>query len=442
MILKIIGLIAFLIVTIRFSIVFKEKIHFFVIGNDKGFKFLESNALWKLAKETGVYEPESLFYSLPLMSNAIIQFIANTRKAETEHLKKNQDFLKHLYDYRTRISLEHENNKGLDSSKYLDKEQKLRIVLPGCGVFQSEILENASELIIKTPSKKGIILYPGDEWVGKDVSVYLWRKDDAAYVFDTVVTNTDIYLGQSSLRLRHSNNMIRTQKRKSIRVDCDIESQLYFVDSQEEVDYNYVETKAGFRCLIENLSEDGALIRVGGKGVKDTQIKIQFNISDSLIIMYGIIRAVEYNKTYNQSRLHFECLHIEDSMKNLILSFVYNLLPSEEKEIVDALIQTEEDEKDSNTNNTESENFTDELDTSDLQKKLTEPSSFETSSDVNTVENLSDNNANVLMDDNSKVILDKDLADIDEDSENAGFNNHFNNALKNLENKIAAYNRS
>ena len=87
------------------------------------------------------------------------------------------------------------------------------------------------------------------------------------------------------------------------------------------------------------------MIRVGGKGIENAQIKLQFMINDVLILMFGIVRAVEYNKEINQSRLHFECVHLEKEMRNAILSFVYNVLPQNEQNIFDALNATQEDKE-------------------------------------------------------------------------------------------------
>ena len=62
--------------------------------------------------------------------------------------------------------------------------------------------------------------------------------------------------------------------------------------------------------------------------------------------MLGIIRTVEYNSEINESLLHFECLKIEPAMKNEVLGFVYNMLPSEEKEVMEAIQMTDEDKGD------------------------------------------------------------------------------------------------
>ena len=71
--------------------------------------------------------------------------------------------------------------------------------------------------------------------------------------------------------------------------------------------------------------------------------------------MVGVIRTVEYNPEKNQSLLHFECTHIETSMRNEVLKFVYNMLPENEKEVLEALEQTEADES-AATENTAEEN--------------------------------------------------------------------------------------
>ena len=203
---------------------------------------------------------------------------------------------------------------------------------------------NGNFLVINVPRQNNLIPYSGEDWVGKVVSVYLWRKGDARYVFDTTVTQSGLFLGKSSLFLKHSSNLVRTQKRKSVRLKCQIYGMLYIV-KKDKIDINAIETQNGFRCLIEDISESGALIRIGGKGVQNVKIKLQFNIQNKLILMVGIVRTVEYNEEQNQSLLHFECTHIEPSMRNEILRFVYNMMPQNEKEVMEALEQTEDDEK-------------------------------------------------------------------------------------------------
>lgn len=59
--------------------------------------------------------------------------------------------------------------------------------------------------------------------------------------------------------------------------------------------------------------------------------------------MYGVIRTAEYDEQNNQSLLHFECIHIEQEMKNQVLSYVYNTMSQSDKEVYDALSLTDAD---------------------------------------------------------------------------------------------------
>ncbi len=320
---------------------FKPRINFFITGLDSGFSFSEISMLWNAAELCNLEQPTALFYSLPALTSCMTQ-ISNATSSDNN--PKNQLLMTKLFNYRTKIQNEADDKKGMSTTHSLDKGQTLRIILPGKGVFASEIVGNGNFLVINVPRQKNLIPFTGEDWVGKVISVYLWRKGDARYVFDTTVTQSGLFLGKSALFLKHSANLVRTQKRKAVRVKCQIYGMLYII-KKDKVDINAIETQNGFRCLIEDISESGALIRIGGKGVQNVKIKLQYNIHNKLILMVGIIRTVEFNEEQNQSLLHFECTHIETAMRNEVLKFVYNMMPENEKEVMEALEQTEDDEK-------------------------------------------------------------------------------------------------
>ncbi|MBO4403853.1 MAG: PilZ domain-containing protein, partial [Treponema sp.] len=323
-------------VVIRILVINSEKIQFYAVGFDSGFRLSEIRTLWRLARINDLETPLSLFASLPSLNKCISRVIIETRKDGSYDTGKIQLFLQKLYDYRTRVALDAKKRMGIESTRALKKGQRLRIILKGKGVFSSRVLDNKRELVISLPVKyseelQKFTALKGSLWEGKDVSVYLWRKDDASYVFESKVLAEGNYLGSRALFLRHSFELERAQKRQSIRVKCSIQADMYFIRYAIK-DYDAVETKPGFKVLLEDISEDGAMVRIGGKGKSSEKIKLQFSIGNDLIMMYGTIRSVEFNKTLNQSRLHFECTHIAPSMRNTILTFVYKILPDEEKE--------------------------------------------------------------------------------------------------------------
>ena len=259
---------------------FKPRINFFITGLDSGFSFAEISLLWTAAELCSLEQPTALFYSLPALTKCMTQ-ISNMTSADSSD--KNQLIMTKLFNYRTKIQNEADDKKGMTTTHSLDKGQTLRIILPGKGVFASEIVGNGNFLVINVPRQKNLIPLTGEDWVGKVISVYLWRKGDARYVFDTTVTQNGLFLGKSALFLKHSSNLVRTQKRKSVRVKCEIYGMLYII-KRDKVDVNAIETQNGFRCLIEDISESGALIRIGGKGVQNVKIKLQFNIHNKLNI--------------------------------------------------------------------------------------------------------------------------------------------------------------
>ena len=326
--------------------VFKQRIEFYITGLDSKFSFADLNLLWSVAQLCDLDYPKALFWSMPSLTKCMTHITSEAAANGTENDPKTQALITKLFNYRTKLQNETDNKKGLDSTMYLDKGQKLRIILPGKGVFSSKILNNGKELIISVPRQKDMIPLTAEEWVGKFINVYLWRNADARYVFDTTVTGHGLFVGESSISLKHSSNLIRTQKRQAVRAKCEIQANLYIIKN-EEIDYNAVETQNGYKCLIEDISEAGAMIRIGGKGVPNVQIKLQFNIQNMLIIMFGVVRTVEYNEASNQSLLHFECIHLEPAMKNEVLSYVYNMLPEREKEVYEALKLTDTDEEES-----------------------------------------------------------------------------------------------
>lgn len=327
---------------------FKQRINFFITGLDTGFSFTEISLLWKAADICGLEQPTALFYSLPALTKCMTQI------SNSENSDKNQLIMTKLFNYRTKIQNEADDKKGMTTTHSLEKGQTLRIILPGKGVFTSEIVENGNFLVINVPRQKTLIPLSGEEWVGKVISVYLWRKGDARYVFDTTVMKSGLFIGKSSLFLKHSANLTRTQKRKAVRIKCQIHAMLYII-TKDKIDVNAIETQNGFRCLIEDISESGALIRIGGKGAQNVKIKLQFNIHNKLILMVGVVRTVEYNEAQNQSLLHFECTHIDTAMRNEVLKFVYNMMPENEKEVLEALEQTEADEQLENQNQEQKE---------------------------------------------------------------------------------------
>jgi c-di-GMP-binding flagellar brake protein YcgR len=321
----------------------KELVQLYATGLDSGFSPFQIHFLSRIGRVAELEDITSLFWSVSSLDKCIAEIVTRSKQTGTENTEKTQQILSRLYTYRTKIELEQAKKKhGLDSTRDIVVNQRIRILLKGTGVFSSKIVRNGPKnLVIDFPTGSSI---PGSsiDWSNRQISVYFWRHDDAGYVFDSTVLQDPTHGGKALLSIAHSWSLVRSQKRKSIRVKCSMYAQMYLVKPGDPID-TALEPEPGMKCLLEDLSEDGAMIVIGGKAVKNMRIKLQFLIHDVLIVMTGSIRAVEYNQETNQSRIHFESDDLSPRMKNAILTFVYNVLPAEDKEELEAIRLTEED---------------------------------------------------------------------------------------------------
>jgi len=325
----------------------RDYISFFTSGIDAGFKPEQLFYLGKIGRGLKFEQLSLIFKYLSHLDRCISEIVLRSRQTGSENDPVTQHLLSRLYKVRTKIELDQSQKKhGLTSTREINPGQRIRILLRGTGVFSSRVIKNGSRSItIEYPVGTANRPATSIDWVGRSVNVYFWRQSDAGYVFDTVFIADPAFTGKAILQLAHSNNLVRSQKRKSIRVKCSIYAQMYLIKPGETID-NLLEPEPGMKCLLEDLSEDGAMVMIGGKAVKNIRMKLQFMIHDVLIVMAGTVRAVEFNKETKQSRIHFDSTELNPRMKNAILTFVYNVLPEEEKEELDAIRLTEEDGKD------------------------------------------------------------------------------------------------
>ncbi|MCR5764321.1 MAG: PilZ domain-containing protein, partial [Treponema sp.] len=289
-----------------------------------------------------ILDSNTIFTSVTVLNKCMSLYMSGVRRTGNSLSLSDQLFVEKMNKLRAKIALGAENSQKIVNTRFMDVGQRITLIYEGKGIFSSKVLDNSDNniaidvprQITKTPglsnSKKVFVLSP-DDWLNKHVSVYFWRKGDACYVFDTIVNDAGTSKAQSCLFIEHCNKLERTQKRQSIRAECQIEASLYLIKTKITFSDELIMSDA-YKCVLEDLSEDGAMIRIGGKGKNKIHVKLSFNINSSPVEMYGIIKAVEYNRGMNQSRLHFECKKISVDMKNTVINYVYSTVSESEIE--------------------------------------------------------------------------------------------------------------
>jgi c-di-GMP-binding flagellar brake protein YcgR len=317
-----------------FSITDRDKkgwVQFYAKGKDSGFSFKEIELLQRLATKSKLEDPTALFFSSSQLDTCIRDLVKSLRLSGTENEKANQDFLSKLYDFRKKIEMEKPRIKnGISNSRQISDGQNLRVLVKSYGVYKSQVVKNTNNyLAISRPVNSKL---PATfSWQGMKLSVYFWRNEDAGYVFDSEVLDEVFSKGIASLKISHADSLFRTQKRKSIRVKKHKAAFLYPIVNEEDI-YK-IEINPGIKCFIEDLSDTGCAITIGGKAQSGLRIKAQFFINNSPVCMSGTVRSVEYKEDLNRSLLHVEADPLPIEIRNQILGEVFGMSPEDEEEL-------------------------------------------------------------------------------------------------------------
>ncbi len=308
-------------------------LQFYVKGKESGFRFRELNLLRHVAVENNLRDPTSLFWSEKTLDRCIRGTIIRFRARNKEDDESSVVFLNKLFDFRKRVEFNLPKYRiGITSSRSITAQQPLRITFPGGGIYHAKVVENMRRyMAISYP--KGKPLPPGFSWEKHKVNVYFWRPEDAGYRFETRVIGDYLDRKFPILHVAHADNLVRAQKRGSIRAPLNANGRLYALRSIDDTSED-AESGGGYRCRFVDISEDGAAVMVGGKAKPGLPIKLQTELYDRPVVMSGIIKGVTYKQAKNVSVLHVQARPPSPGMKNAILTYVYGIFHEPERRTV------------------------------------------------------------------------------------------------------------
>jgi c-di-GMP-binding flagellar brake protein YcgR len=306
-------------------------LQFYAKGKESGFTFREVNMLRKVAVENRLKYPTSLFWSIGQLDRSIKGMINKFRSQGIVNDAGPAEFLSKLFDFRKNVEFDLPKYKlGLRTTRRLPQRQRITINVPGVGTYNSQVVENLRRYMA--------ISYPEGPkpprdftWRGQRVNVYFWRQDDAGYVFESKVLDDFLDRQYPILHLTHSDALVRSQKRRSVRITTNIPARLYPLRNISEAGESR-ETTRGLRCRIRDLSEDGAALLIGGRAKTGMAVKFQFSLGKSVVVMSGTVKGINYNERRNQSMLHIQAQPPSLPVKNRILTYVYNLFGEQDRD--------------------------------------------------------------------------------------------------------------
>jgi c-di-GMP-binding flagellar brake protein YcgR len=302
-------------------------IKFYTKGKEAGFSNANIKILKKLAQNSSIEHPTALFWSQTQMDECIKKFVQDLKRTDKEFLPENQKFLEKLYDFRKKMELERPiYRNGITNSRNIDALQIIQVVVTDIGTFKSKVINNKTAYIsIERPDSKK---FSKDFiWKGKHVLVYFWRKGDAGYYFETDVIDEVQSNKPQLLTLRHSNNLQRTQSRKSLRVKTHRTAMFYSIDDKTTV--SKPEVRPGTKCYLEDISDSGCALRTEGTVSIGLRVIVQFVIDETPLSISGVVRNVEHDEVKNTSVLHIETDLIPMDVKNKIFSVMFGMVNDE-----------------------------------------------------------------------------------------------------------------
>ena len=127
---------------------------------------------------------------------------------------------------------------------------------------------------------------------GQIVKITFLRQDDAVYVFEGEVVETFIDMGRKVIKIPHTFNLVRNQRRKDIRIKEELPVDISFVDENGKV--------ISFTSQTEDISISGmkfCLFKLDGEIIQklsiNKEIKAELIINGIKIKVSGLIRNIQ-----------------------------------------------------------------------------------------------------------------------------------------------------
>jgi c-di-GMP-binding flagellar brake protein YcgR len=316
-------------------------VEFYSMGKDAGFSFKEINLLRKIAVVNKHQKPSSLFWSVDVLDKSLAGIHKMIEKEKDSDEREYLEYLlKKLYSYRKSVEFQKPRyNRGLETTYDIAINQILKLKVDVLGIYECSVLENNRNYILVT-YPKGPPLPVGFSWRDRTLNVYFWRREDAGYFFQSRIMEGYPDREFKTLRMSHSEVVLRSQKRKSVRTSCKLPIQLYPVKSLK-TSTQLPESQPGLRCILQDISEDGAAIMIGGQGKVNMCCKLQMELFGKVAILRGIVRTIDYDRKRNISVLHIQAEEPDEQSRYLILAFVYDIYRNEQSLAGNTLKQNE-----------------------------------------------------------------------------------------------------
>ncbi len=206
------------------------------------------------------------------------------------------------------------------TSKDLTVGKRVRLYIKDLGYFFTEVIATFDKgFVVKKPATEN----EPKSWK-LPVTIYFWRENDAGYSFESFIENEVSESMIQGLLIRHSDTLLRYQKRRYLRKEC----RFY-------ANYNLIEisTDSSGKKNIKVVPPeyDGTVFDIGGGGFAievNNKIPVKKLIKITIFIgrqsVKAIAEIVRFERVANKYNMHAKFVKINPLDQNIIYEFVYS----------------------------------------------------------------------------------------------------------------------
>ncbi|MBN2544377.1 MAG: PilZ domain-containing protein [Spirochaetes bacterium] len=301
---------------------FLEHKNFNTLAKSANLNIDETRILFNLITKNRIKYPLTCFTNAKLLDDILKKGIKEIHSNKNLNNNQKNEKIDELIDIKMKIEANSKKNIGIKSTHLISESQKIIVFIRGKGYFYATVKNNLKnyliiELISELITKR---LLNKDEFI----KIYFWRNEDAGYIFETKILD----LGQSirSYLIKHSDQLIRSQKRKYKRIPVNFSAVIFPILKNKKNEYKILQDQPE-QCNIVDLSAGGIKLLIDNINQNIKLLKVEFSINTKKVTLIGrIIRII--NKPNNIKEVILIFLKISMESKNIINEYIYNYLPS------------------------------------------------------------------------------------------------------------------
>ena len=293
------------------------------LAQSTGFDKAESDTLKNLMRESKIPKPYLIFSDASVLEKFVNLNLQRLDKEKLTDEEKNKQIL-YLFELKRRITNHYYYMwGGLKSTREIDPNQLLSLNVTGIGnCYSIVILNDHKKLLCSIPEIKDASTM---EWKDRDVSVYLWRSNDAGYQFKTRIEAAVLKGKLKGLILAHTDELKRALKREHPRRRARFGAKFFqFKITSDAKGKPIVQLGKTHVGIVTDVSTGGASIATEDPLAKGSSLKLEFLIDDEPIVVYGKILDAHKKKNFFILRAQFQ--RINDKAKGMIYRYVYNYI--------------------------------------------------------------------------------------------------------------------